>query len=77
VRQTLGHIAAVVFLRHGEDNFHGRTIARNPVKNKPFLATLLETVTAAPIVIASRPPDVALLSRRSNAKTDDVANWRQ
>ncbi len=29
VRETLGHVAAVAFLRHAEDDFHGRTIAEN------------------------------------------------
>ncbi len=35
VRKTFGHVAAIVFLRHCENNFHSMTIAKTPLENKP------------------------------------------
>src|SRR5437870_1484479 len=35
VAKTFGHIAAVIFLRHCEDDFHAATIAGKRLENKP------------------------------------------
>ena len=35
MRQALGHITAVAFLRNAKDDFHAATIARKLTQNKP------------------------------------------
>lgn len=63
VGKTLGHIAAVAFLRHTKNQFHGQTITEKSKENKSFEPQRGYSIT--------RPADGRIVKTVATVKTGD------